>query len=101
MFNDLRVVRAALEEMAWGYSPEIVGSMNSVMDRALARSNGPFQTFEESLVAFARANYALRLENGCCAAADLAQCGEFYYDPNHLYLDPPLEAEGRFRKLPK
>jgi hypothetical protein len=55
--------------------------------------DGPFRTFEESLIAFARANYALRLENGRCTAPDLATCGDLYYDPDKMYMDPPLEAE--------
>jgi hypothetical protein len=62
------------------------------MDRALARTGGPFHTFAESLVAFARANYALRLENGRCTTSDLTECGGLYYDPDHVYADPPLEA---------
>ncbi len=92
-YNDMRVIRAALEEMARHREPDIVTSMPRVMDRAFERLDGPFQSFEESLVAFARTNYALRLEDGRCAAADLAACGGHYYDPKGVYVDPPLEAE--------
>ena len=91
-FNGIGVVRAALEEMACHYDPDIVAGIGEVMDRAFRRFDGPFRGFEESLIAFARANYALRLENGRCEAADLAQCGGFYYDPEGMYVDPPLEA---------
>ena len=100
-FNDMGVVRAALEEMACGYSPDIVPSLEAVMNNALARVDGPFHTFEESLSAFARANYALRLENGRCAAADLTDCGGFYFDPNRRYADPPLEAELAYDGAPQ
>jgi hypothetical protein len=91
--NDMGIIRAALEEMACHSDPDIVRGIKPVMDRAFQRSGGPFRTFEESLVAFARANYALRLENGRCAAPNLAECDGFYYDPKGMYVDPPLEAE--------
>lgn len=99
-FNDMAVIRAALEEMARHREPDIVTSLPAVMDHALARLEGPFGTFEESLVAFARANYALRLENGRCASADLAECGGRYFDPKGVYVDPPLEAELAFESAP-
>ncbi len=93
-FGGMGVIRTALEEMACRGGPDIVTSMDEVMDSALARLDGPLQTFEESLIAFAQANYALRLENGRCDAADLAECGGRYYDPQSLYTDhPSLEAE--------
>ncbi len=92
-FNDMGIIRAALEEMALRSEADIVSAMPSVMDNALARADGPIRSFEDSLVAFARANYALRLENGRCAVTDLAECGGFYYDPKNVYADPPLEAE--------
>jgi hypothetical protein len=91
--NGMGIIRAALEEMACHSDADIVRGIKPVMDRAFQRSDGPFRTFEESLIAFARANFALRLENGRCRAADPADCGEFYFDPNHTYVDPPLEAE--------
>lgn len=91
-FGDMGIIRAALEEMACQYDPDIVSAMGSVMDAALARSDGPFWTFEESLVAFAQANYALRLAGGRCEMADLDQCEGRYYDPNGTYPSPPVEA---------
>jgi hypothetical protein len=62
------------------------------MDAALARSDGPFQSFEESLIAFSRANYALRLANGRCTTADRGGCEAKYDDPHHVYVAPSLEA---------
>lgn len=92
-FGDMDIIRAALEEMACGYHPDIELSLGKVMDAALARFDGPIQTFEDSLIAFARANYALRLEDGRCTAADLAGCGGHYYDPHNMYTEPSPEAE--------
>jgi hypothetical protein len=92
-YNDMGIVRAALEEMARRYNPNIVASIASTMDAAFARLDGPFHTYEESLVAFAVANYALRLENGRCAAAEFAACKGLYYDPDQVYADPLLEAQ--------
>jgi hypothetical protein len=91
-FNDTAIFRVALEEMAAHYDADILRGMETVMDRALARTGGPFHTSAESLVAFARANYALRLENGRCTTSDLTECGSLYYDPDQIYVDPPLEA---------
>jgi hypothetical protein len=87
------MIQAALEEMVAGYEPDVVGALGRVMDAAFARSSGPFESYAESLVAFARANYALRLENGRCADAAWSACGGFYYDPENVYMEPPLEAQ--------
>jgi hypothetical protein len=60
----------------------------AILDEALAGSSCPFQTHEESLVAFARAVYALRFEGGRCTEAGTpAGCG--LYDPGGLYPTPP------------
>jgi hypothetical protein len=91
-FGDMGIIRAALEEMALGRQPDIVGSVGSVMNRAFARVNGPFETFEESLIAFWRAVYALRLANGRCAAQDAVKCGGLFFDPQLMYAEPSLEA---------
>jgi hypothetical protein len=91
-FGSMDVVRAALEEMACGHGPDIEASLGRVMDAAFERMDGPFQTFEQSLVAFARANYALRLENGRCTSEDVGTCGGQYYDPHYMYAAPALEA---------
>ena len=94
------VVRAALEEMARHFNPDILNGMRTVMDAALARVEGPFGSYEESLIAFSRANYALRLENGRCSAGDPAACGGVYYDPDQMYAKPPLSAELDFVGTP-
>jgi hypothetical protein len=91
-FGDMSIVRAALE-MGGHFGPDVVASIRSVMDAAFARFDGPFYTFEESLSAFARANYALRLENGRCATEGPARCDGKYYDPDDGYIAPPLEVE--------
>jgi hypothetical protein len=95
--GEMSVIRTALEEMACQNRPDIVTSIGSVMDAALARLNGPIGSFEESLILFAQANYALRLEGGRRATADLTKCGNRHYDPHHTYPDPPLEAELDYR----
>lgn len=92
-FGGMGIVRASLEEMACRYDPDIEATLPAVMDAAMARLNGPFATFEESLIAFAEANYALRLENGHCTARNPDECENKYYDPNHTYKSPPLENE--------
>ena len=90
-FGDVGVLRAALQEMACRPVADIPGSLDEVMDAALARQDGAIKTFEQSMVAFAQANYALRLEDGRCATAGSA-CNGRYYDPHGLYTAPPLEA---------
>jgi hypothetical protein len=78
-----------------GSSTDLVGAVPEVMDRALAGSACPFKTYEESLIAFARAIYALRLEGGRCTAPGVPEgCG--LYDPNHLYCDPPANTLTHF-----
>jgi hypothetical protein len=91
--HDMRVLRLALEEMTRHPDLDIVTALDAVMDRALARVDGPFPDFEASLAAFARANYGLRLENGRCESTELSECGGFYFDPKDVYVDPPAEAE--------
>jgi hypothetical protein len=92
-YQDMGIVRAALEEMTQYYGPDIVRGMKSAMDAAFARVDGPFHSFEESLVAFARANYALRLEYGRYVTQDAAGSGAFLYDPHGVYAPPTLEAQ--------
>jgi hypothetical protein len=99
-FNDMAIIRAALEEMTYHFDPDIVGSMEAAMNDAIARVDGPFHTFEESLLAFARANYALRLRNGRCTAEDPAECDGVYYDPDDTYADPPVEAKLNYAGSP-
>jgi hypothetical protein len=72
-------------------STDLVGALPAVMDRALAGSSCPFQTYEESLVAFARAAYWLRLDGGKCVAPGVsAGCG--FYDPYDQYQEPPVST---------
>jgi len=96
-FGGMAVIRAALEEMACRPIADIPTSLDEVMDAALARLGGPIQTFEQSLVAFGQANYALRLEDGRCTAADLSTCDGKYYDPQGMYTAPLREAELPYR----
>ncbi len=101
-FGGMEIVRAALEEVTCGYDAEIEAALPAAMDAAMARLDGPFQTFEESLIAFTEANFALRLdpEGGRCATEDRAICETRYYDPNHTYKAPPLEDEIHYSGSP-
>ena len=47
-------------------STDLVEHLPAIMDRALAGSSCPFQTFQDGLLHLARAIYALRLEGGRC-----------------------------------
>jgi len=95
-YGGMSIIRAVLEELLRQHHPDILVALEPALDAALARVPGPFGSFKESLVAFAHANYALRLENGRCTTADLATCGGLYYDPDRVYQDPPLEAQLRY-----
>ena len=99
-FGGMGVIRAALEEMAYHFDGDIVSAMDGAMDVALSRFDGPFHTFEESLIGFARANYGLRLGNGRCTAENRAECGGLYQDPDGRYADPPLEAKLNYTGSP-
>ncbi|MGD8599482.1 MAG: hypothetical protein PVJ26_20890 [Anaerolineae bacterium] len=69
-------------------SADVVRGMPAVLDEALRGSSCPFETYQESLLAFARAIYALRLDEGRCRApGSPAGCG--FYDPQDLYHNPP------------
>jgi hypothetical protein len=91
--GDMRVVREALATLYSGEvvdiqtSTDIVGNLPAIMDRALAGASCPFTTYRESLNAFARALYALHVEEGrCVAPGQPGLCG--FYDPNYLYNGP-------------
>jgi hypothetical protein len=72
-----------------GYSTDLVGALPGVMDRALTNFSCPFRTHRESLAAFARAIYGLRMEGGRCAEPGRpAGCG--LYDPHAQYQVPPV-----------
>lgn len=96
-YGGMDIIRAALEEMARHYVPRDVGAMQQALDAAFARVDGPFRNYEESMIAYARANYALRLQNGRCGSPEATQCDGRYYDPEAIYLAPALEAELDFR----
>jgi hypothetical protein len=70
---------------------ELVQAIPTLMDQVFSKASWcPFRSYEESLVHFSRAIYALRLEGGRCErAAGLAGCG--FYDPNGLYAQPQVE----------
>ena len=42
-YGDMGIIRAALEEMAYGAHPDVEASLSAVMDAALARYDGPFE----------------------------------------------------------
>jgi hypothetical protein len=70
---------------------DLIGSIPKIMDEALKDSLCPFKTHRESLIAFSRAVYALRVENGRCVEPGSPDgCG--FYDPHQLYHDPPLDT---------
>jgi len=74
-------------------SIDLIQALPKIMDRALVGSPCPFDTYEESLVAFSRALYALRLEGGrCMSPGTPVGCG--FYDPHNLYDAPPIETVG-------
>jgi len=98
-FGGMDVFRAALQEMTRRPTDTSTAALDRVMDAALARLEGPFETFEQSLVAFAQANYALRLENGRCTEEDLAACTGGYHDPHRMYTIPGREASIRYQGM--
>jgi len=62
-----------------------------ILDRALTGSTCPFQTYTQSLTAFAQALDALRFEAGHCLSPGLPKgCG--LYDPYDLYSAPPINT---------
>jgi hypothetical protein len=69
-------------------STDLVGALPRVMDRAFAVTPScPFRTFEESLIGFAKALYALRVGGGRCTAPGVPS-GCALYDPHGLYNSP-------------
>ena len=73
-------------------SAELVVSLPLIMGKVFSSPEAvicPFHTFEESLVQFAHAIYALRLENGrCMSLTNSSNCG--FYDPEMLYSEPSV-----------
>jgi hypothetical protein len=68
-------------------SGDLAHGMPKIMDQALQGSTCPFQTYAESLEAFAGAIDAFRLDGGRCLQPGLPDgCG--LYDPAGLYVAP-------------
>jgi hypothetical protein len=93
----MSVIRRALTVLYSGEivdvddSTDLLGATPEILDRALAGSSCPFQTFDGSLVAFARALYGLRVEGGrCVEPGHPAGCG--FYDPHALYGEPQVRT---------
>jgi hypothetical protein len=70
-------------------SDHLVESMPLIMNEVFAKDDitCPFNNYEDSLLRFARAIYALRLDGGRCVRPGLP-VGCWFYDPNDLYADP-------------
>jgi hypothetical protein len=89
----MEIVRRALMTLYAGKivdistSSDLFGATPEVLDRALAGSSCPFQAYRESLSAFSRAIYALRIEGGRCVDAGTPSgCG--FCDPYGVYAAP-------------
>ena len=91
----IRRVLAALyaREAAQELTPDgFVRAFPGIIDEALQGSSCPVQSHEETLTAFARAVYALRLEGGRCTGETLGREGCGFYDPSGLYPRPPADT---------
>jgi hypothetical protein len=96
----MRLIRQILEALYSKTVTDMSQSMGltqvlpAIVDQVLNGPEAPlcpFETFRESLRHFARAIYQLRLDGGRCTEPDVpAGCG--LYDPNHLYVDPPVST---------
>jgi hypothetical protein len=81
----MAIIRRALQALYTGdradiLSPsELVAALPQILDRTLEGSTCPFQTYEDSLLAFARAVYGLRLGGG-------------FHDPQGVYPTPPVDT---------
>jgi len=82
---DALYAREAARELT---SDGFVRAFPGIIDEALQGSSCSVQSHEESLVAFARAIYALRLEGGRCTEETYGREGCGFYDPNGLYPRP-------------
>ncbi|MFN2133817.1 MAG: hypothetical protein ACK2VD_25060, partial [Anaerolineae bacterium] len=72
-------------------SVDLVAVLPEIMDHALAGSSCPFQTYEDSLVTFARATRSLSWAEGrCVTPGSPAGCG--LYDPHRQYKEPPIST---------
>lgn len=72
-------------------STDLVQSLPAIIDRALKGSSCPFNTYRDSLLSFANAIYALRLDRGRCVEPGFPRdCG--FYDPENLYHNPAVST---------
>jgi len=93
----MQVIRRALEALYRGQvvdinsSTDVAGALPRIMDFALQSTPScPFQSYQESLIHFARAIYELRLTEGRCTdSVQLPRCG--FLDPHRLYQIPPAD----------
>lgn len=93
----MKVIRHALEALYGGEivdiysSTDMIGAFPDVLDAALQATPAcEFQTYNESLVHFARAIYQLRLDDGRCpVSGEPATCG--FFDPYRLYQSPLIK----------
>jgi hypothetical protein len=73
-------------------STDLVKAMPVIMDHVFADTSlCPFQDYEESLIRFARAIYALRLDGGRCTEPG-SPAGCEFYDPHSLYAYPAVHT---------
>lgn len=90
----MRVIHQILETLYSGQvvdinaSTDLVGGLAEVMDRVLENSSCPFHSYAESLAAYARAVYSLRLQGGRCVSPGSPDFCQLY-DPHHKYALPP------------
>ena len=94
----MKVIRNILEALYSGSivninsSTDVPGAFPQVIDMALqATPSCAYNTYQESLVHFARSLYMLRLEEGRCQV-NMNDSGCGFYDPNHLYSSPMAES---------
>jgi hypothetical protein len=94
----MNVIRRILETLYTGeivqinFSTDVAAAFPQVIDEALRFTPScRFDSYEESLIHFARAIYMLRVENGRCQGwLGLSRCG--FIDPHELYETPPADT---------
>jgi hypothetical protein len=93
----MRVIRRVLSVLYSGQvvdirsSVDLVAALPEIMDQALAGSSCPFQTYDDSLIAFARGIRSLRWAKGRCLEPGLP-AGCAFYDPYRQYHEPPVST---------
>ena len=93
----MQIIRQILETLYRGEivdiksSVDVASAIPAIVGYALQSSPScPFQSYEESLIHFARAVYLLRLEDGrCLGAGETSACG--FLDRHSLYTIPPAD----------